>query len=168
MKTKPFDLETAKQGAKLVTRDGKPARIVNWDMNDVKYPIVALIETKCGTEDVCTYTNNGRCYSDDTDTIGDLFIIEEPQYVPYESAEEFMQEQRKHGWYIEMNDIYKPCTNKDREEKNVWYIAPTEVTNTTLFFANIGVNTDIRDIRYAELTNYQWADGTPCGKLKEE
>lgn len=42
-KLKPFDLEKAKQGAKVVTRDGRPVRIICWDKldDDNTYPIVA-------------------------------------------------------------------------------------------------------------------------------
>lgn len=46
-KLRPFDLEQAKAGAKVVTRDGRPARIVCWDgearSGDAIYPLVALI-----------------------------------------------------------------------------------------------------------------------------
>lgn len=42
---KPFDLEAAKKGAKLVTRLGRPVRIVCYDRVDIKKgaPILALV-----------------------------------------------------------------------------------------------------------------------------
>lgn len=165
IKMMPFDIEKAKQGAKLVTRDGKPARIVCWDVKDIQYPIIAIVKGVGEKEYVSTYTNKGHHVSDNKDTTEDLLIFEEPQYVPYKSAEEFMQAQREHGWYIKMGDRYNPYTDKDDD---VWYVSPTEVTDKTLFFASIGSETDMHAIKYDKLVNYQWADGTPCGKIKEE
>lgn len=67
-KLKPFDLEKAKQGAEVVTRDGKPARIICWDRVGKLYPIVALVECHYNDgkteEEVMIYTNQGT-YNDD-------------------------------------------------------------------------------------------------------
>lgn len=41
---KPFDLELAKQGKPVCTRDGRPARIVCFDVKISDYPILALVE----------------------------------------------------------------------------------------------------------------------------
>lgn len=41
---KPFDLEAAKTGKPVCTRDGRKARIICFDKKDINYPIVALIE----------------------------------------------------------------------------------------------------------------------------
>lgn len=57
---KEFDYEATKKGAKVQTRDGRPARIICWDMEDPYYPIVALC-TENDTEWVKTYTRDGRC-----------------------------------------------------------------------------------------------------------
>jgi hypothetical protein len=51
---KPFDLEAAKAGKKVVTRDGKPVEILKWDMDGV-YPIVACVNNS----DVYTFGENG-------------------------------------------------------------------------------------------------------------
>lgn len=165
MKTRPFDLEAAKQGAKLVTKHGYPARVICWDRNNGIYPIVALMKCNNGNEIILQLTNEGRCVRDNNDYPFNLCILEDPQYVPYESAEEFMQAQREHGWYIKMGDRYNPYTDKDDD---VWYVSPTEVTDRTLFFASIFASLPMHAIKYNELVNYQWADGTPCGKIKEE
>lgn len=55
----PFDLEAAKSGAKVVTRDGRPARIVCFDAKD-RYPIIALVDNKDGTEICCSFTADGH------------------------------------------------------------------------------------------------------------
>ena len=70
---KPFDLEKAKQGAKLVTRDGRPARIICWDLKCDMYPIVAVFLNKHDEEDIETYTTSGKCVNDYDDSL-DLFM----------------------------------------------------------------------------------------------
>lgn len=79
MKTKqiPFDLEKAKAGAKVVTRDGRDVRIVCWDVKDEVFPIVAIISNKEG-EDVEIYTSNGKVIPQ-AEMNGDLLLLEEVQ-----------------------------------------------------------------------------------------
>jgi len=74
---KPFDLEKAKAGAKLVTRNGKPARIICWDRGHKTDHIVALVEyTEDGesTEETMTYTDQGTFYDNGNESCFDLFI----------------------------------------------------------------------------------------------
>lgn len=61
---KPFNLEEylKNPSRKVVTRDGLNARIICTDRKDLKFPIVALIETKSGGEFLQYYTKNGTCY----------------------------------------------------------------------------------------------------------
>ena len=40
---KPFDLEKAKAGEPIITRNGLPARIICFDRKASVYPIVALV-----------------------------------------------------------------------------------------------------------------------------
>lgn len=56
---KEFDYEAAKAGAKVQTRDGRPARIICWDKKDPDYPIVVLSDDD-GREWVDTYSRNGE------------------------------------------------------------------------------------------------------------
>ena len=44
MKTKPFNIDEAKAGAKLITRDGRPARIICYDAKG-DCPVIALLTT---------------------------------------------------------------------------------------------------------------------------
>ena len=69
-----FSLEKylANPSRKVVTRDGRNAKIISTDMNCENYPIVALVQIcdKYYTEKVNTYTENGeldieRPYRDD-------------------------------------------------------------------------------------------------------
>lgn len=57
---KPFDLEKAKAGAPVQTRDGKPARIICFDCQSKRFPIIALVsEATEGEETPISYTNDG-------------------------------------------------------------------------------------------------------------
>ena len=58
-KLKPFDLQAAKSGKPVCTRDGRKARIICYDRNDL-YPIVALIECEDGKEIIGAYSNGGQ------------------------------------------------------------------------------------------------------------
>lgn len=60
---KPFDLEAAKQGKPVCTRDGRKARIICFDAKG-NNPIVALIYD-CKKEIVLQYLENGRSFVDE-------------------------------------------------------------------------------------------------------
>lgn len=66
----PFDLEAAKAGAKVVTRDGRPARIVCFDAQAMSrnrlFPIVAVIGLR-GAQIVGLFAEDGSVISGDTD-----------------------------------------------------------------------------------------------------
>ena len=64
-KLKPFDLEKAKQGGRVITRDGRNVRIICWDLKYDMYPIVALVMDKDGTEEeIETFTLDGECVAE--------------------------------------------------------------------------------------------------------
>ena len=56
---KPFSLEAAKAGKPVCTKDGRKARIICFDRNDL-YPIVALIECEDGKERIGAYSKQGQ------------------------------------------------------------------------------------------------------------
>lgn len=69
-KFKPFDLEAAKAGAPVMTRDGRPARILAFDVENAGYPVVAVVPTHDGKyENVEVYTKNGKYNDDEYDDI---------------------------------------------------------------------------------------------------
>lgn len=81
---KPFDLEAAKAGKPVCTRDGRKARIICFDAKCNK-PIAALIYD-CNKETVFQYLENGRFFVDQIDKY-DLMMLP----------------QKKEGWI----NIYK-------------------------------------------------------------
>ena len=74
---KPFDIQKAKAGKPVCTRDGRKARIVCFDKNDSK-SIVALIQPQKGSdiEVVMDYHNDGKVYERDEST-NDLMMLPE-------------------------------------------------------------------------------------------
>ena len=76
---KEFDLEAAKAGKPVCTRDGRKARIICFDAKrkDEK-SIIALVPSKdfLGFEDLIAYTNNGN-YHGGHENDGDLMMLPE-------------------------------------------------------------------------------------------
>ena len=72
---KPFNVEEAKNGARVERRDGKPVRIICYDRVDTAYPIIALIKYHNG-ENCFSYDINGKLAHHDYNN-EDLVIIEE-------------------------------------------------------------------------------------------
>lgn len=146
MKKLPFDLEKAKAGAKLVTRDGRPARIIRWDRDWGNYhnTIVALINDKEGVLNVL-YTSDGRHHTDGEDSCSDLFILEEPAIRPYANAEEILKSMKEHGPMV-----------KHVEDNE--YHSIVNINNKGL---QIGGNYDYTYEEFKGL--YAWQDDSPCG-----
>lgn len=78
---KPFNLELAKQGKPVCTRDGRKARIICFDRKRTwhqgfDYPIVALISEDGYNESLGSYTKDGLC-SPGVDCNIDLMMLSE-------------------------------------------------------------------------------------------
>ena len=94
---KQFNLEEylANPSRKVVTREGKPARIICTDAKFENYPIVALIENKLiEGECLLCYTKEGKIYLDNGLSGVDLFFAPE----------------KKEGWI----NIFKGDSNDKR------------------------------------------------------
>ena len=72
---KPFNVEEAKNGARVERRDGKSVRIICYDRVDTAYPIIALIKYHNG-ENCFFYDINGKLAHHEYNN-EDLVIIEE-------------------------------------------------------------------------------------------
>lgn len=89
---KPFDLEAAKAGKPVCTRDGRKVRIISFDrkflFKGVSYPIIALVEDTAKEETIYGYNEKGKV------------IIEND--TPYKD-DLMMLPQKKEGWV----NVYK-------------------------------------------------------------
>ena len=75
---KPFDLASYKNGAKVKTRNGHEVRIICTDAKDKDFPIIGLVTSCDGNEDVAYYTLEGKlCIPKSTIRAEDLVIVEE-------------------------------------------------------------------------------------------
>ena len=72
---KLFNVEEAKNGARVERRDGKPVRIICYDRVDTAYPIIALIKSH-NRENCFSYDINGKLAHHEYNN-EDLVIIEE-------------------------------------------------------------------------------------------
>lgn len=86
---KPFDLEAAKAGKPVCTRDGRKARIICFDrkllFKGISYPIIALVEDTAKEETVYGYNEKGKVMIEDDATYKDDLM---------------MLPQKKEGWII--------------------------------------------------------------------
>ena len=91
---KPFDIQKAREGKPVCTRDGRKARIICFDtINEINYPIIALIEG-FGYETLCYYNEGGKAHFGNT---FDLMMLPE----------------KKEGWINVKKDV---SLFKSREE----------------------------------------------------
>lgn len=79
---RPFDLEAAKAGKPVCTRDGRKVRIISFDrkflFNGVSYPIIALIENTDKEEIIYGYNEEGKVIIEhDTPYKDDLMMLPE-------------------------------------------------------------------------------------------
>lgn len=119
---KPFDLEKAKAGASICTRERAKARIVCFDADNDRFPIVALLKGDNGKEYPASFTKEGRFSNGEVDSSKDLFMVGE----------------KKEGW-INIYEVLKEGTigavynSKEAamrmkiNEKDVTYITTVKV-----------------------------------------
>ena len=112
---KPFDLEKAKAGAKVVTRDGTDVRVICWDGKFEK-PIIALVNNRDGSENLNFYSLDGKFHAPLGAYERDLFLAPTPRKLfvnlfkdgneiyatcgVYESLEEALKYQNQSRCYI--------------------------------------------------------------------
>ena len=70
---KQFNLELAKQGKPVCTRDGRDVEILKWDIKNSTYPIISLINN----EEVLFATEKGKSVCDNIQSCSDLFMKSE-------------------------------------------------------------------------------------------
>ena len=85
---KPFDIQKAREGKPVCTRDGRKARIICFDLKNEEYPIVAAIEND-SSETLLCYTINGEIVEGNYKSDKDLMMLHE----------------RKEGWVNVYNSL---------------------------------------------------------------
>ena len=96
---KPFNLEAARSGKPVCTRDGRKARIICFDLKNEVYPIVAAIGND-SSETLLCYTLNGEIVKGNYKSDKDLMMLPE----------------KRKGWInIHQYDVYK--TKEEAEAK---------------------------------------------------
>lgn len=124
MKTKriPFDLEKAKAGAKVVTRDGLPVKIVDYPIKNEDCPILGLVLIE-GKEFPLIFTKTGNHYNN-SESCYDLSIEEEVEeddsdYDPYkatvESIADMVERYSELQSIEELKDFYNNVKIKCRD-----------------------------------------------------
>lgn len=104
---KPFDLQKAKAGKPVCTRDGRKARIICFDRKSHS-PIIALVETfvkeyNSVREDTYYYTINGRAIDIENESKDDLMMLPE----------------KKEGWVKIRKDINLYDTKEEADRKMI-------------------------------------------------
>lgn len=110
---KPFDIQKAREGKPVCTRDGRKARIICFDAKRKdKKSIIALVPSRDypGFEDLIAYPNNGN-YHGGHENDGDLMLLPE----------------KKEGWV----NVYKECDGEYYVEKVVYKIKGHAVENAS-------------------------------------
>ena len=112
---KPFDLEKAKAGAPLCTREGFRARIVCFDADNDRFPIVALLKSDNGKGYPASFTKEGRFSDGEVDSSKDLLMVGE----------------KKEGWiniYEAFMERYIGAVHKSKEEAMRMKVNEKDVT----------------------------------------
>lgn len=94
---KPFDIQKAREGKPVCTRDGHKARIICFDAKGMHQPIIALITQDNGIEHIETYYSDGR-FNDDSNSQSDYDLMILPE--------------KKEGWV----NVYKERIYSTKEE----------------------------------------------------
>lgn len=80
-KLKPFNFEEAKASKPVISRDGRPTRIICWDFKE-DFPIIALTKTEGRSELLNTFNNKGEwSISSDIEKCLDLFMLTEREKI---------------------------------------------------------------------------------------
>lgn len=132
---KEFDLELAKQGHPVCTRDGRHARIICFNCKTPNYPIVALVEQTDDTglfyEETAIYSEKGKFLVDsEVSNCCDLVMVS----------------QKHEGWI----NLFK---NKDSIKPFVGH----KIFNSKKEAKNTNVCTDI-DTKYIATIKIEWEE----------
>lgn len=106
-----FNLEKAKAGQKVMTKDGNSVRIICYDVKNNSFPILALVTNKDGKEEVNYYTKDGASFSIDYESDLDLVMVpklKEAWINIYSSSKAFFRHETE-------EEAIKNIANKDNK-----------------------------------------------------
>lgn len=115
---KPFDIEAAKQGKSVCTRDGRKARIICFDAINPLYPLIVLVDNE-GIETPFQYTKDGLKSHGVGGKCSDLMIESEKH-------EGWVNVYRVANSY-ESGSIYSTKEDAINERNSVGYVATVKI-----------------------------------------
>lgn len=131
MNIKPFNLEEAKAGKSVCTKDGKPARIICYD-KEGEYPIVALVKVAL-REVVYSYTTTGHYNSSEMPCSDDLIMCST----------------KRKGWI----NIYRESPNSNLLSRDCGYIFSTKEEALKAIFTE-----NMENLSYVTTTEIEWEE----------
>lgn len=144
---KKFDIEKAKQGAKVITRDGRPAEILKYNYTSSGSQRIVVCSKDENDDDTVYIVNLDGSWISGMEHNADIFLEAEPIYHPYTSAAEMDAAIKKHGLIVKNASGRKVIRGYDDEDV---FVDEGCCTYVGLFAC------------------YTWLDGTPCGVLEED
>lgn len=139
-----FDVEKAKSGVyQVVTKDGRPARIICWDKIDGgNYCIVALVRNKVGNEITMTYREDGLSNDHFRDDSVDLHLEVEVELLELLTDFEYKVGDLMYGGYIdEINEEGLACVKAKAGE--LFDLAKMELFNEAWFDSHNAKEIDV-------------------------
>lgn len=143
----PFDVEMAKKitngdvDGKIVTRDGRSARIICWDKKGGIYPVFALIDN--GDEEIYkSYTNEGVWNTDKICTLTKYnLMLEIPEYMTFKDGD-VLYARTGEFWFIYIyryKDKFKTWTCAAIDEHNMLWLVDSHIAS----------DSEISELRFA-------------------
>lgn len=109
MKQIPFDLEKAKAGAKVVTRDGHPVKLFSFNIRGKLGETIAGTLNREGIDTCMCWLSNGNFSPHRVGVKHDLFLSVEPQFRAWKSEEvpvgAIIRPIKSHGWRSQIGHV---------------------------------------------------------------
>lgn len=147
---KKFDIEKAKQGAKIITRDGRPVEILKYNYNRSGSQRIVVCSKDEDGDDMAYVVHLDGSWIYGMENNADIFLEVESTYRPYANIEELDAAIKEHGFLV-VNKSYQQIPKDQRILIGRYNKNEIVLTNSTHW-------------RYETFfENFEWIDGTPCG-----
>lgn len=97
---KPFDLEEAKAGKPVCTRDGRRVEIISFENPNNNYPILAKVFFGKDDYEEFTFTESGTFFVADKESEADLMMAEDEIEIPSLWTQSCTEENTKINYII--------------------------------------------------------------------